>query len=58
MIFMDLVLKDNHREKKPWNKLTQALKKNMNMDIWPVGTSIQLFIRGSYIEIKIFKKIK
>ena len=54
MIFMDLVLKDNHREKKPWNKLTQALKKNMNMDVWLVGTSIKLFIRGSYIEIKIF----
>ena len=28
------------------------------MDIWVVGTSKQLFIRGSYTEIKFLKKIK
>ena len=37
---------DTHREKAPSNK-TPALTKNMNMDIWVVGTSNELFIRGS-----------
>ena len=37
--------KDAHREKAPSIK-TPALKKSMNMDIWEVGTSNQLFIRG------------
>ena len=39
-------LKDTHREKAPSNK-TPTLSKNMNIDIWVVGTSNQLFIRGS-----------
>ena len=30
----------------------------MNMDIWVVGTSNQVFRKGSYSEKKIFKKIK
>ena len=40
------VIKDTHREKAPSNK-TQAYTKGMNMDIWVVGTSKQLFIRVS-----------
>ena len=39
-------IKDTHREKTP-SKETSALTKNTNMDIWAVGTSNQLFIRGS-----------
>ena len=35
---------------------TPALTKNMNMDNWIVGTSNQLFIRGSYAEKKFPKK--
>ena len=38
--------KDTHLEKAPPNK-TSALTKSMNMDIWVVGTSNQLFIRRS-----------
>ena len=37
---------DTHREKAPLNK-TSALTESTNMDIWVVGTSNQLFIRGS-----------
>ena len=47
--FHKLVLslfKDTYREKVPSNK-TQALTKGMNMEIWLVGTSDQLFLRGS-----------
>ena len=47
---MDL-LKDTLREKVPSNK-TQALTKNVNMDIWVVGTSNQFFISGSYTVAK------
>ena len=39
-------LKDTHREKAPSSK-TPTLTKSMNMDIWVVGTSNQLFLRGS-----------
>ena len=38
-------LKDTHREEALSNK-TLALTKIMNKDIWEVGTSNQLFIRG------------
>ena len=38
--------KDTHRKKVPSNK-TPVLTKSMNMDIWVVGTSNQLFIRVS-----------
>ena len=38
--------KDTHREKVPSNKIP-ALTKCTNMGIWIVGTSNQLFIRGS-----------
>ena len=49
------ILKDNHREKASSNK-TQALAKSLSVDIWLVGTSNQLFIGGSYTEIKFSKK--
>ena len=44
-------------EKAPLNK-TSALTKSMNMDIWVVGTSNHLFIKGSYTESKFPKKSK
>ena len=40
------VFKDTHREKAVKNQ-TPALTKSTNMDIWVVGTTNQLFIRGS-----------
>ena len=43
---MSYTYKDTHREKASSNK-TSTLSKSMNMDIWVVGTSKQLFIRGS-----------
>ena len=46
--------KDAHREEAPSNK-TPALSESMNMDIWVVGTSNQLFVTGSYTE-KFFSK--
>ena len=39
-------IKDNHREKAPSNE-TPALTKGANLGIWVVGTSNQLFIKGS-----------
>ena len=39
-------IKGTQREKSPSNK-TLALTKSMNMDIWVIGTSKQVFIRGS-----------
>ena len=38
---MGITLKDTHREKGPSNK-TSTLSKNVNMDVWVVGTSNQL----------------
>ena len=49
-------VKDTHREKALSSKTT-APTKSINMDIWVVGTSNQLFVTGSYTEKKI-KKIK
>ena len=49
------LLKDTNREKAPSNE-TQALTGSMNMDILVVGTLNQLFIRGSYTEVKFRKK--
>ena len=40
------LFKNIHREKAPSNK-SPALTKNTNVGIWIVGTSNQLFIRGS-----------
>ena len=39
-------LKDTHMEKSPSKKTTRR-SKSINMDIWVVGTSNQLFMRGS-----------
>ena len=51
----EIQVKDTDRENAPSNK-TPALTKSMNMGIWVVGTTNQLFIRGSYTEIKFSKK--
>ena len=48
-------LKDTHRENAPTNN-NSVLTKSMNMDIWVVGPSNQLFIRGSQTETKFSKK--
>ena len=48
-------IKDTHREKAPSNK-TPMLTKSTNMGIWIIGTSNQLFTRGSYTETKSSKK--
>ena len=50
-------LTDTRREKAPSNK-TSALRKRANMGLWAVGTSNQLFIRGSKTETQLSKKIK
>ena len=39
-------MKATHREKAPLNK-TPTLTKSKNKGIWVVGTTNQLFIRGS-----------
>ena len=44
-----------HREKVTSNK-TPAISRIRNMSIWIVGTSNQLFIRGSQTETKISKR--
>ena len=43
---MEPFIKFTYRENAPSNK-TPALTKSTNMDIWVVGISNQLFIRGS-----------
>ena len=48
-------IKDIHRENAPSNK-TPAFTKSMNMDIWVVGTSNQIFIGCSETETKFSKK--
>ena len=50
-----LEVKDTHREKAP-SKKTPARIKSMNMGIWVVDTSDQLFRSDSYIETKFSKK--
>ena len=52
----DRWIKDTCREKARSNK-TPALTKSMNMDIWVVSTSNQLFIRGSETETKFSNKV-
>ena len=42
--FFRNVLKDTHRKKKTPSNKTSTLSKSMNMDIWVVGTSNQLFL--------------
>ena len=46
---LSICFRNTHREKAPSNK-TLELTESVNMDIWVVGTSNQLFIRGSYTE--------
>ena len=53
--FNSFGLRDTYREKAPSNK-TKVLKKSMNLGIWVVVTLNQLFIRGSYTEIKFSEK--
>ena len=48
-----LLFKKTHREKAPKIKLRRLI-----MDIWVVGTSNQLFLRGSKTETNFPKKIK
>ena len=40
-----MLFKGTHREKAPFSK-TPAFTKSTNMDIWAVGITNQLFIRG------------
>ena len=47
-------IKDTHREKAPSN--TPALTESTHMGIRAVGTTNQLFVRGSYTETKFSKK--
>ena len=49
-------VKDTHREDTRSNK-SQALMGGMNMDISEISTLNQLFIRGSYTQIKFSKKV-
>ena len=49
--------KDTHRKNTPSNK-TEVLTKSMNMCIWGIGNVNQLFVRGSYAQIKFSKKTK
>ena len=49
------MLKDTHKEKQPANNTT-ALTKSRNMGIWVIGTSNQLFIRGSWTETNFSRK--
>ena len=53
--FNSFGLRDTYSEKAPSNK-TQVLTKSMNLSIWVVVTLNQLFIRGSYTEIKFSEK--
>ena len=55
ILWILLTLKDSHREKVPSNK-TPALAKSMDINIWVVGISNQLFLR-SFLNWK-KKKIK
>ena len=45
MVFNNQI-KDTHREKGPLN-VNSAFTKSMNIDIYVVGTSNQLFLRSS-----------
>ena len=56
MVFNNQI-KDTHREKGPLN-INSAFTKSMNIDVYVVGTSNQLFLRSSLAETKYFKKMK
>ena len=42
-----VTFKDIHKEKAPSNETLKALTKSLDMDIWIVDTSNQIFITGS-----------
>ena len=44
--YVEFQMNDTHREKAPSNK-TSTITKSTNKGIWVVGTTNQLFIRGS-----------
>ena len=52
-----LDLKDIHREKASSIK-SPVLTKTMNMGIYVVDTSNQLFIGGFYTDVKLYNKVK
>ena len=54
---LSTVIKDTRKENASSNK-TEALTKIMNMYVREIGTLNQLFIRGSYTQIKFSKKKK
>ena len=56
MVFINQTM-DTHREKGLLNK-NSALTKSMNIDIYLVGTSNQLFLRSSWTETKYSPKMK
>ena len=49
-----MILNNTLSENALTNK-TQALTKSMKVGIWVIGTFFQLFVRGSYAEIKFSK---
>ena len=49
LLLFKFLFKGAHKEKAPSNK-TPTLTKSMIMDIWVVGTSNELFVRGPYIK--------
>ena len=58
-VFLIFVFQDTYRDNAPSNTIqTQAITRSANMGIWVVDTLNQLFIRGSYTEIKLFQKTK
>ena len=58
VVFTEEILKDTHKEKSPLNKIP-AFTKSVNMDIWVVDSSKQLFYEERFLNRnKIFKKIK
>ena len=46
-VLRSIFIKDTHKENTPLNT-TETLSKSMNMHLWAIGTSNQLFIRGSF----------
>ena len=53
LLFFSMVLKETPKENTPLNK--KALTRGMNMEIWVVCASKQLFTTGSY-GLMVFKK--
>ena len=49
-----IFIKDTHKENTPSNT-TETLSESMNMYLWAIGTSNQLFIRGSSPQTMLWK---